>query len=169
LQASIGNQALILQARGDQDGAIALYQEQERLCRELGNKLGIADSLINQADLLSRDRANFQLAKAKIREAIELWSNVGGMNMEITQAWGQLLPLQMGIGTGRVGRMIEVVVKVLIAAIIGAVGIKLGLWKPWLWIIGGPLAILSVFWVAILLTSRLQAALINRLRQWLAD
>ena len=36
--ACLGNQALILQDRGDLDGAMALQKEQERICRELGNK-----------------------------------------------------------------------------------------------------------------------------------
>ena len=44
LRASLGNQALILQARGDLDGAMALHKEKERICRELGNK----DSLQHQ-------------------------------------------------------------------------------------------------------------------------
>jgi len=34
---------------GDLDGAMKLYKEQERICRELGNKEGLASSLINQA------------------------------------------------------------------------------------------------------------------------
>ena len=38
---SLGNQALILYARGDLDGAMALHKEQERICRELGNMDGL--------------------------------------------------------------------------------------------------------------------------------
>ena len=52
LQASLGNQALILQARGDLDGAMALHKEEERICRELGDPAGLAISLINQAIIL---------------------------------------------------------------------------------------------------------------------
>jgi hypothetical protein len=34
------------------DGAMALYKEQERICRELGNPEGLSISLANQANLL---------------------------------------------------------------------------------------------------------------------
>lgn len=47
LSASLGNQGLILKARGDLDGAMALHQEAERLCRELGKKRELAFSLGN--------------------------------------------------------------------------------------------------------------------------
>jgi tetratricopeptide (TPR) repeat protein len=48
------NQAMIIHAHGDLDGAMALYQEQERLCRELGLQDGLARSLAGQALLLSQ-------------------------------------------------------------------------------------------------------------------
>ena len=54
LQASLGNQALILQARGDLDGAMALHKEREKICRQLGDPAGLARSLANQALLLAR-------------------------------------------------------------------------------------------------------------------
>ena len=41
LQTSLGNQALILQARGDLDGAMALHKEEERICRQFGNLDGL--------------------------------------------------------------------------------------------------------------------------------
>lgn len=37
MSASLNNQAVILYARGDLEGAMALHKEVERLCRELGN------------------------------------------------------------------------------------------------------------------------------------
>jgi tetratricopeptide (TPR) repeat protein len=52
LQGALGNQALILKARGDLDGAMALHKEEERICRELGNKDGLQFSLGNQAAIL---------------------------------------------------------------------------------------------------------------------
>src|SRR5664280_1460878 len=52
LQATLGNQALILYSRGDLDGAMALHKEGECLCRELGNKLGLQATLGNQANIL---------------------------------------------------------------------------------------------------------------------
>ncbi|MCX6844512.1 MAG: tetratricopeptide repeat protein [candidate division WOR-3 bacterium] len=51
-QASLVGQALILFSRGDLDGAMKLYKEQERICHELGNQGGLQASLGNQALIL---------------------------------------------------------------------------------------------------------------------
>lgn len=61
-----GNQALILKARGDLDGAMALHKEEERICRQLGNVGGLAISLVNQALVLrqmGRAREGLPLAE----------------------------------------------------------------------------------------------------------
>jgi len=52
LLASLGNQGIILKTKGDLDGAMKLYKEQEQICRELGFKPGLQTSLINQANIL---------------------------------------------------------------------------------------------------------------------
>jgi tetratricopeptide (TPR) repeat protein len=52
LQNTLGNQANILYARGDLDGAMTLNKEKERLCQELGNKIGLQATLGNQANIL---------------------------------------------------------------------------------------------------------------------
>lgn len=54
LPGSLGNQALILKDKGDLDGAMKLHKEEEHLCRELGNKDGLAISLISQALFLKK-------------------------------------------------------------------------------------------------------------------
>ena len=41
LAKTFGNQANILYARGDLDGAIVLYKEEERICRQLDNLEGL--------------------------------------------------------------------------------------------------------------------------------
>ena len=46
---SLINQANILYVRGDLNAVMALYKEQERICRQLDKLDGIARSLINQA------------------------------------------------------------------------------------------------------------------------
>jgi len=51
-QASLGNLANIHHDLGDLDGAMKLYREQERICRELDNKAGLLASLGNQALIL---------------------------------------------------------------------------------------------------------------------
>jgi predicted ATPase len=52
LQRSYGNQALILQAWGRLEEAMALHKKQEALCLELGDKDGLSRSYGNQALIL---------------------------------------------------------------------------------------------------------------------
>ena len=52
LQRSYGNQALILQAWGRLEEAMALHKKKETLCLELGNKDGLSRSYGNQAVIL---------------------------------------------------------------------------------------------------------------------
>lgn len=77
LHAALGNQALILQDRGDLDGAWTLHKEEERLCRELGDPNGLAISLINQALLLARDRSRPREALPLAEEAHRLATDHG--------------------------------------------------------------------------------------------
>lgn len=66
-----------LYARGDLDGAMALYKEQERLCRELGTPQGLALSLANQAVLFASSRGRRRDALDLAGEAYELASSHG--------------------------------------------------------------------------------------------
>mgnify|MGYP000088302843 CR=1 FL=1 len=56
LQASYGNQALILKAWGRLEEAMALHKKQEAICGELGDRAGLARSYANQG-LISAARA----------------------------------------------------------------------------------------------------------------
>jgi hypothetical protein len=49
---SLGNQAVILRATGDLDGAMRLLKEQEAICRRLNDPAGLSRSLGNQALIL---------------------------------------------------------------------------------------------------------------------
>jgi ATP/maltotriose-dependent transcriptional regulator MalT len=53
----LGNQAPILRARGDPDGALALNKEAERLFRQVDDPAGLQASLGNQAPIL-QDRGD---------------------------------------------------------------------------------------------------------------
>jgi tetratricopeptide (TPR) repeat protein len=77
LSGSLGNQALILKARGELDGAMALHKEVERICRELGDKAGLATSLANQAALLSDKLGFHEEALPLAEEAYRLATNHG--------------------------------------------------------------------------------------------
>jgi hypothetical protein len=61
---SLGNQALILQDRGDLDGAMKLHKEEERICREVGNVNGLQRSLGNQALILSQQKRHREALSA---------------------------------------------------------------------------------------------------------
>jgi len=76
LQVSLGNQALILQVRGDLDGAMALHKEEERICRQLGNPEGLATSLANQASIL-KEQEKPDEALALARQAYDLAAHYG--------------------------------------------------------------------------------------------
>jgi tetratricopeptide (TPR) repeat protein len=52
LSVSLENQASILNARGDLDGAMSLLKEDERICRQLGNLDGLSAALGDQALIL---------------------------------------------------------------------------------------------------------------------
>ena len=67
---------MILQARGDLDGAMALHKEKERICRQLGNVDGLAISLANQADMLA-DSGQAREGLSKAEEAYQLASMHG--------------------------------------------------------------------------------------------
>jgi ATP/maltotriose-dependent transcriptional regulator MalT len=76
LSISLGNQANILYARGDLDGAMKLLKEQERICRQLGNVTGLAISLVNQSTILANS-GQAQEGLSKAEEAYQLVSTNG--------------------------------------------------------------------------------------------
>ncbi len=79
LQASLGNQALILKARGDLDGAMKLHKEEERICRELGNVDSLQISLGNQA-LILKARGDLDGAMALNKEQEQICRKLGNVD-----------------------------------------------------------------------------------------
>jgi len=79
LRACLGGQVLILQARGDLDGAMALLKEVERICRQLGKLDGIQGTLGNQASIL-QDRGDLDGAMALRKEAERICRQLGNVN-----------------------------------------------------------------------------------------
>ncbi|WP_321507484.1 DUF4062 domain-containing protein [uncultured Methanoregula sp.] len=76
MQASFGNQAVILQTRGDLDGAMALHKEQERICRDLQNFNSLQASLGNQSNIL-QIRGDLDGAMALLKEVEQISRNLG--------------------------------------------------------------------------------------------
>ena len=58
-------------------GAMALYREKERLCRELGNPEGLPVSLANQAEMLSSARGRRREARRLADEALAIATRHG--------------------------------------------------------------------------------------------
>lgn len=69
---SLGNQALILEEKGNLDEAIILYENQREICVILGNKVFLATNLWNQG-LINGKREDFEREISLISQAIELW------------------------------------------------------------------------------------------------
>ena len=98
LQASLGNQAVILQAWGRLEEALGLLKQGEAICRELGDRAGLSASLGNQAVILKAwGRLEEALGLHKQEEAIcrELGDRAGlsrslGNQALILKAWGRL-------------------------------------------------------------------------------
>ncbi len=78
LQIPLGNQANILHRQGDLGGAMALYKEQERICRELGDPDGLQISLGNQATILST-RGDLDNAMALMKEQERICRELGAL------------------------------------------------------------------------------------------
>ena len=83
LEAALGNQALILYVRGDLDGAMALYKEQERICLQLGKLDSLSHSLGNQAAIL-KDRGDLDGAMALLNVQERIGRQLG--NLDVLQA-----------------------------------------------------------------------------------
>ena len=93
LQATLGNQALILKARGDLDGAMALHKEQERICRQLGNLDGLQRTLGNQASIL-KARGDLDGAMALHKEEERICRQLGNLDGLQATLGNQALILQ---------------------------------------------------------------------------
>jgi tetratricopeptide (TPR) repeat protein len=98
LQASYGNQAIILKDWGKLEEAMVLYKQQEAICKELGDRTGLQASYGNQAGVLQIwGKLKEAMALHKREEAIceELGDRVGlqasyGNQALILRAWGKL-------------------------------------------------------------------------------
>jgi tetratricopeptide (TPR) repeat protein len=93
LQASYGNQAVILQDWGRVEEAMALLKKQETICMELGNKEGLAQSYGNQA-LILKDSGRLQEAMALHRKQEEICLDLGDKDGLQSSYGNQALILQ---------------------------------------------------------------------------
>jgi tetratricopeptide (TPR) repeat protein len=76
LAGALSNQALILRNQGDLDGALALHQRQEAICRDLGDEKGLQGALGNRA-LVLKTRGDLADALALFREQEAICRRLG--------------------------------------------------------------------------------------------
>ena len=75
LQASYGNQALILSAWGRLEEAMALLKKKEALCLELGNRSSLAYCYWNWG-LLAREQRDRKAEREKLAAALDIFSEL---------------------------------------------------------------------------------------------
>lgn len=138
LQLALFNRAYLLQQHGDRSGALSLMAEQELLCREIGEKTLLAASLFQQGALMTMSGGDRALAKVKCEEALALFRELE-MPVEVKKTLNALRVIESGIS---VNLMKALMIAVLFLVIAGAVA--LGLWRPWLWLISGPVILVAL-------------------------
>jgi tetratricopeptide (TPR) repeat protein len=74
--ASLGYQGITLQAKGDIDGALKLYERAEKMFREMGYKYGLQECLWNKASALYA-RGDTDAALVLLREQAEICRHMG--------------------------------------------------------------------------------------------
>ena len=75
LQASYGNQALILQAWGRLEEAMALHKKEEALCLELGNRSSLGYCYWNWG-LLAREQRDRNTESEKLAAALVIFTDL---------------------------------------------------------------------------------------------
>jgi len=138
LQGSLGNQAYYHSKRGNPKRALELLQDQERICRESGDETNLGRCLYGQAHLLFHHFYDPRSPLAKCREAVQLLQNPENAK-ERGDAEALLRRIQNS-GSALVKWGITCFVVVLLFGC----GLGLGMWNPWLWLIGAPLILLSL-------------------------
>jgi len=91
--AVLADQGLILQARADLNGAMALFEEAEGICRQLGNFDGLQASLGNQA-LIVKVHGDLDEAMALLKEQERICRQLGNLDALQTGLGNQALILQ---------------------------------------------------------------------------
>jgi tetratricopeptide (TPR) repeat protein len=144
------------------EGAIELLDQQIEVQRALGQERKLAESLLDQAELLvgvgERSSAREKAAEARI-----IFTK---LDLPVEAARASAVQIRSRMGTP--GRGKALLAGALLLALAG-LGVAMGLWNPWLWLIGGPLILFSVFIVAVSASPRLQQAHNDAVRRLAED
>jgi hypothetical protein len=119
--------------------------------RLLGDRALLAEGLLRQVELLIAV-GEPGTAPPLAAEAAEIFASLG---RSVDEAKARALALR-----ARAGRptLLKGLVVLLLVVAPAAAGVALGLWKPWLWIAGVPLVLLSLFMLASTVSPRLRGA-----------
>jgi tetratricopeptide (TPR) repeat protein len=162
LSRSLDGQADLFIRSGDPDGALKKLEEIERRSRAAADRRRLASCLMKQAAILVESRREMDKARAKAEEAATIFEELN-MTLDAAQAEAVILRIRSGLG-GRGAKLAGLFFVLLLAA----GGVALGLWKPWLWIIGGPLLLFAAMNLILTLSPSLQRRYNDYVRRQLA-
>jgi tetratricopeptide (TPR) repeat protein len=131
--------ARMARGRGSSAEALTLYAEMERLSRESGDRLYLAATLMAEADLLRISSGTRAAALAKCREAQTIYASTG-REPDRVKAKAFEAGIKAGLSwTGRLRPAGQRMLSALVSLLVIAAGGALGMWNPWLWLLGVPL------------------------------
>lgn len=141
LQHVLFNRANLLELEGRVEEAISLLAELERQSRETGEKRLLAASLVMQSSFIAKSGGDRAMAEEKCREAISLFRELEMPGQE-KEAVETLRVIEADLNPHQLK-----VLMLLFAIVLIAAGVALGLWRPWLWLLGGPLALMGLLFL----------------------
>jgi tetratricopeptide (TPR) repeat protein len=157
---SLGMKASIHAQRKEFKEAMNLYEEQEKLYRELGRKVSLAFSLLEQVRTMYLSRRNTSLARAKCKEAIQLYQSLN-MLAEAGYLKGLLWRLQLN------PRIFSIVTIAIILCVNYGGYLLVSRHSVW-WILWGPVLVVSMLNVASNLSVRFSNFSMRLQRQLIA-
>lgn len=143
----IEQEVRLLRRHGEHLRALALVLELEGLLREIGSRSSgsnpdrLALCLIMEAELLANDKQRLDEALAKCDEAEYFFARAHQKDVGRVLVDQVRLSLRRGVSLNRS----EAFQALRWGVVTGSVGVLLGLWNHWLWLLGGPLVAAAVF------------------------
>ncbi|NOZ19831.1 MAG: hypothetical protein GXP25_01950 [Planctomycetes bacterium] len=133
--------------RGEYHRAMELYEQGEQIFRGLGARDRLAECLRFEAYLHANHiRGNRDLARKRAEEALAISLELEAF-YDVRFLHVLLWQIRWGI-TRRLGLLLGA----LLAALLATLGVGLGLYSPWLWLIGAPIVAASLFILMSMLT-----------------
>jgi WD40 repeat protein/tetratricopeptide (TPR) repeat protein len=152
LARNLMDQAFTLAVQNDWSAAREALAGHEAVLRELDHAEGLAEGLLGQIELLL-SIGEPDIARQHAEECIALFDSLG-RPVEESRARALLLKTRFGRPSFLKGAL-----ALLLAFAPAGIGIVLGLRNPWLWIVGAPLVLLTLFMIVNAVSPRLRRAL----------